>query len=279
MILLTPQSEANVLTRLINCGVRITVGSLACIKLISSLKTEKKAVVHLKIDTGFGRFGFNYKNISEIWSAFQFENVKIEALYSHFSSSFEKEYKITKQQNERFQEVCEQFKGFGIYSHIANSCAALRFPKTRHDAVRIGSAFLGRLPVIPPVKLNKIGYLKTTVIDSNIVLKGENVGYGNRFKAKETIKTAVVEVGYKDGFDLYKAEETHGLLDVLKYVYYDIRSFNKKLYLYEEQNRVLGRVGMYATTILNDNELKPNDEVKVSVSPLYIDSQIEREYI
>ena len=279
IILLTPQNDPRILEKLINHNVRLTVGNLGGFKLISSLKTEKKAVVHLKIDTGFGRFGFNYKDISEINEAFQFENIQIEAVYSHFSSSFEKEYKITKQQNERFKSVYEQFLKYGIYAHAANSCAALRFSDTRHNAVRIGSAFLGRLPVIPPIKLNKIGYLKTSVIDSNIIEKGENIGYGNRFKAKKTIKTAVVEVGYKDGFDLRKADEPYGLLDVIKYICGDIKSYHKKLYLFENQNEVLGRVGMYSTTILNSQNLKPDDEIKVSVSPIYIDSGIDREYI
>ena len=279
VILLTPQSDPEVLVRLINHGVRLTVGSLSGFHIISSLKTERLPLVHLKIDTGFGRFGFSYKNISEIYEAFQFENIKIEALYSHFSSSFEKEYKITRQQNDRFRVVYDHFKEYNIYAHVANSCAALRFPETRYNAVRIGSAFLGRLPIIPPIKLNKIGYLKTTVIDSNIIGKGENIGYGNRFKARQTIKTAIVEVGYKDGFDVRKSEETYRLLDVLKYVYGDIKSYRKKLYLYENQNEVLGRVGMYSTTILNDGRLKANDEIKVSVSPLYIDSRIEREFV
>ena len=279
ILLLTPQTDPFILMRLISQNIRLTVGNVENLKIIAALAIQEKAVVHIKIDTGFGRFGFNYKDISEISKAFHFDNVKIEAVYSHFSSSFEKDYKITRQQNERFKAIYNQFKEFGIYAHIANSCAALRFPSTRFDAVRIGSAFLGRLPIIPPIKLHKIGYLKTTVISSSTVNKGENIGYGNRFKAKSTISTAVVEVGYKDGFDIKKAEEPYKLLDVLKYVYNDIKAYHKRLYLYENKNEVLGRVGMYSTTILNKNGLKPNDEIKVSVSPLYVDSQIKREYI
>lgn len=282
ILLMSPENNVEILNKLIENDIILTVGSLETLDLICKLDTEKKARVHIKIDTGFGRFGFCHKNIDQIASVFECESISIEGIFSHFSCSFEKKYHITKIQNERFKLVLQELKNRGLtinFAHIANSCATLRFSETHHNAVRIGSAFLGRLPVSVPIKLNRIGYLVTNVIDTNTVLKGENIGYGNVYKAKSDIKTATVATGYKDGFGVTKSNDTFRFIDILRYIWGDIKSYTKSQYLYQNKNLILGRVGMYSTTILNDDNLKSNDEVNVSINPLFIDSSINREYI
>jgi alanine racemase len=282
ILLMTPENDADILSELIEKEIILTIGSLETLDIICRLKAEKKPKVHIKVDTGFGRFGFSYKNIDDILSAFLCKNIIVDGIFSHFSCSFEKKYKITRLQNERFKAVIKQLSENGYILnriHIANSCGALRFSDTHFNAVRIGSAFLGRLPVLSQIKLNKIGYLKTKVIDTNTILKGENIGYGNVYTAKSNIKTATVAIGYKDGFGVIKSNDTFRFIDILRYIYGNLKSFNKQQYLYKNENLILGRIGMYSTTILNTNCLKPNDEVLVDVNPLFIDSNITREYL
>ena len=116
-------------------------------KSIESVGKElnKKIRVHLKIDTGFGRYGFIYSNREEMIETLKpLENIKIEGTYSHFSVSFFDE-KYTKLQFERFINVIEVLKMNEIETgllHISNSSAFVKFPYMNLNAVRIGSAFL-----------------------------------------------------------------------------------------------------------------------------------------
>lgn len=287
VILMTPIYDREVIGELIEKGIILTVSNIETAQLIE-LEAQSKAVVpriHIKIDTGFGRYGFSYKNKEEITKVYKFSNISISGIYTHFSSSFEKEYKITKQQFEHFQKVIAYLKSLGFtipMTHCANSCAALRFKQTHLDAVRIGSGFLGRLPVNCGIKLNKIGYLQTKIIDTNIISKGENIGYGNIFSVAKDTPTATVLIGFKDGFMIEKSDDIFRFIDILRYIYNDIRSFNKSVYLYDsdgEKYKILGHVGMYSTTIQNvNNRLSIKSIINADINPLLVNDGIKREY-
>ena len=87
------------ITSLIGC-LTLTLDSYENGELYSSIceKLGKTIDVHIKIDTGLGRFGFSYDNKEEIVKALRLKNLNYLGIYSHFSSSFEKKYKITKKQ-------------------------------------------------------------------------------------------------------------------------------------------------------------------------------------
>lgn len=288
VLLMTPQNDRQAVEKLLNMGVTLTVGSLSHLTLIEEVATEKELVasVHIKVDTGFGRFGFSYRNADEIASAFEKHGntVKITGIFTHYSCSFEPKYQITKQQDERFDKILDSLKENyaqlldTILIHSANSCGALLYPNKKRNAVRIGSAFLGRLPMVSPVKLHRICYLETKVLDTNFVKKGDNIAYGNVYKAKEDMNTAVIGIGYKDGFYTTKQNDAFRLIDILRYVYADLKSLGKKPCLYQGKYEILGRVGMYCAIVKNDGSLSPNDTVKVDCNPLFIDSAIKREY-
>jgi ribosomal protein L4 len=98
------------------------------------------------------------------------------------------------------------------------------------------------------------------------------------YKAKEDINTAVIGIGYKDGFFTTKQNDAYRFIDVLRYMYTDFRSIGKKQYLYQGKYEILGRVGMYCAIVKNDGSLRTGDIVKADCNPLFIDSAIEREY-
>ncbi len=288
VLLMTPQNDEKTVEQLLKKGVTLTVGSLSHLALIEkiAIKNELVANVHLKVDTGFGRFGFSYRNEKELETAFSKhgKTVNITGIFTHYSCSFEPKYKITKQQDERFDRILGILKEQNVslmetvLIHSANSCGALLYPNKNRNGVRIGSAFLGRLPIQTPVKLHRIAYLETKVLDVNDVQKGDNIAYGNVYLAKEDMKTAVIGIGYKDGFFTTKQNDAYRLIDILRYLYTDLRSLGKKTYLYQGKFEILGRVGMYCAIVKNDGSLSPNDIVKVDCNPLLIDSSIRREY-
>lgn len=147
ILLLTPNSNKEDIKKLIDNDIILTLSSKEDAKSIESVGKElnKKIRVHLKIDTGFGRYGFIYSNREEMIETLKpLENIKIEGTYSHFSVSFFDE-KYTKLQFERFINVIEVLKMNEINPgilHVCNSSAFLKYPYMHLNAVRIGSAFL-----------------------------------------------------------------------------------------------------------------------------------------
>ena len=147
ILLLTPNSNKEDIKKLIDNDIILTLSSKEDAKSIESVGKElnKKIRVHLKIDTGFGRYGFIYSNREEMIETLKpLQHIKIEGTYSHFSVSFFDE-KYTKLQFERFINVIEVLKMNEIETgllHISNSSAFVKFPYMNLNAVRIGSAFL-----------------------------------------------------------------------------------------------------------------------------------------
>ena len=188
------------LKKLIDNNIIITIGSNECANIVNeiSVKTDKKIRAHIKIDTGFGRYGFLYKDIKSIVDTIsKLSNVQIEGMYSHFSLAYYKNDKWTIKQFNRFMSVIEALKlnDINIQTfHICNSPAFLNYPKMHLTGARVGSAFLGRVASENNVGLKKIGQLKTSITEIKTVPKGYNIGYLNSYKTKKETKIAMVQV-------------------------------------------------------------------------------------
>ena len=112
---------------------------------------EKKIKAHIKIDTGFGRYGFVYDNREEMVETLKKlqkeKNIEIQGTFTHFSNAYYDE-KYTKQQFQRFINCIEVLKMNNINTgmlHVCNSSAFIKFPEMHLNAVRVGSAFVGKL--------------------------------------------------------------------------------------------------------------------------------------
>lgn len=152
--------------KLVDNNIILTLGSELSVEVAKKIaKKDKKTLrAHLKIDTGFGRYGFIYSDVQKIISSIQnLENIKIEGTFSHFSNSYEKSKIWTEKQFNRFLEVVNELKQNNINTgtlHIANSSAFLKYPYMHLDAVRVGSAFLGRIADENVYGLKKIRSIK-----------------------------------------------------------------------------------------------------------------------
>lgn len=289
IILLSPMCDLNEASEAVRLGIICAVGSEESASVLSLAASQQNMRVraHICLDTGFGRFGFLTDNTEKIKSALsQMQSVDIEGVFSHLSDAFGKE-EHSRAQFARFSGAVSELEGAGYnfkLKHICNSCAFMRFPEMYLSAVRVGSAFLGRLSVENTLGLKKIAYLESCICEKKKLPKGHNIGYANTYRTKRETTIAVIPVGYKDGFGLQKQNDAYRFMDILRYIYSDVTAFVRDNSVYVIINgkkcRLLGRISMFNVIAdITDAEAEVGDAVRLECNPILIDSAVEREYI
>lgn len=288
ILMLSSTAIKDDLETLIDNNIIITIGSKEDVEIVEKIGQEKnkKIRAHLKIDTGFGRYGFVYNNRDDIIVALkETKNIKIEGTFSHFSLSFYDD-KYTKKQFERFIKVIEVLKMNDIETgmlHICNSSAFLKFPNMHLNAVRIGSAFTGRISSQNIIGLKKIGHLESKVSEIKGLPKGFNIGYSNIYTTPKDMKVAIIPCGYMDGFNVKNDSDMFRTIDKLRYLVVDFRRFFKKQALYVRINgqacEILGRIGTYHVVCNIDNKnINVGDTAIFQVNTKFVPINTRREY-
>ena len=275
ILLLAPVGDPELVDALIGAGIILTVSGPACAKLYASRGGENPVRAHVAVDTGMGRFGCRWDDIENLLAVYRTPGLSCEGIFSHFSASFEAKNTQTALQLGRFLDAISALGAKGVnvgMRHMANSCAALRFPETRLDAVRVGSALVGRLPVPVPVSLRNVGVFKTQVVDRRVLKKGDTTGYASICKMKEDTDVAVVAIGRHNGFGLVKRPERLRPLDLL-------RAVKQALDLYRHPPAVkygdkilpvVGRIGTQYTLVrAAGTDLRPGSVVNAQVDMLF----------
>ena len=170
---------------------------------------------HLKIDTGMNRLGFRHDNLRRTLPALLASpNLRLEAVYTHFSSADLPESLELGEQRARFEaalSVVDALIGASpsalphgrVPRHASNSAALLRDSRCWFDAVRPGLLLYGIVP--PPlastIPLEPAMSLTSRVVAVKGLRPGEGVGYGLQFRTGTPRTIAVVPAGYADGLD------------------------------------------------------------------------------
>ena len=276
------------LQTILEAGATATVGSYDAAIKLNGIAEKDGAVAdaHVKLDTGMGRYGFLPSELDKIINVYTcLENINISGIYTHFHSAFASR-EATMAQLDALKGVVSALTEQGIETglvHAANSSALFLYPETILDAVRIGSAFTGRLPIKGNTGLQKVCVLKSRVIEIRWLPKGHSVGYGAGFVTKKPMQIAVVPVGYGDGFGVSKANDIFRFRDCVRYAAGSLRDFLKRRRLYAtiggKRVRVLGHIGLCHTTVdVTGLGVTIGDEVTLDISPLYVNPEIQKIY-
>ncbi len=289
ILMLSPTIVKKELQLLIENDITLTIGSLEELKLIEEIleDTEKENVnVHIKIDTGFGRYGFLYTNKEEILEIFkENERVNIEGIYTHFSNPINEKW--TRIQFNRFMDVVSYINEQGYEPnilHCSASTAFLKYPDMNLNAVRLGSVLQGRT-LVDQNEFKKIGVFKTVISEIKTLPKGYNVSYCNTYKTKKETTVAIIPVGYVDGLNKDKKRDDFSLKNNLISVMMEIKKLFKdntiKVKINNNYYKIIGKIGMYhaIVDITKSNDINVGDEVQIDITPLQTNDEIRREYV
>jgi len=169
-----------------------------------------KFSLHLKVDTGMSRLGFEYNRFVQQFEKIKsFENISIEGIYSHLSSADEYDSldpkSTTQIQRQKFQELLKQINIDGIHNikiHLANSAGMLLNKDFHFQMVRVGLSMYGYSPLAKidkKLSLKPALFLKVKVAFIRIIDPGVSVSYGGKFVSSKKTKLAVLSIGYADG--------------------------------------------------------------------------------
>ena len=190
-------------------NLTITASSIDKLNQIDDIAGQMnvKAKVHLKIDTGMERIGVHYYSAEKFLdAAYKCQNIKVEAIYSHFANSDASKLTYAKLQLERFQDVLSYFEKRSIETpirHFANSGAILQLPEANFDMVRPGIMLFGVYPtkeVNRSVEIKPALIWKSLVVYFKVIKPNHPVGYDSTFTTDHNIRAVTIPVGYGDGY-------------------------------------------------------------------------------
>lgn len=267
------------LRRLLELRSILTVGSAEAAAALNE-QAQKLGVVaqaHVKIDTGMGRSGFLPEEQDAIKSLYcEYPFVTFTGIYTHFYDSAASA--PTRTQFDKFMSVVDLLRKDEIdpgMVHCCNSSAFLQHPDMHCDAVRIGSALLGRVTVGDGTGLKPVGYCEAELELIRTIPAGHTVGYGAGWRAKRQTRIAVIGVGYSHGFAVDKGFDLWRFKDCLRGVARYIKAFLRHKALCVSVNgcpcRVLGHVGMINMVIdVTDCYCRTGDLARIDINPLVL---------
>lgn len=188
-----------------------TIYSYSSAKCLSEKagRVNKKALIHIKIDTGMGRIGYlpGSASIEEIVRIANLANIEIEGVFTHFATSDERDKSFTRLQYDRFMDMVDGLEEEGLdiaIKHVSNSAAIIDLPEYNLDMVRAGIILYGLYPSNEVeksrIKLRPAMTLKSRISNIKIVAKDYGISYGQVFKTREESKIATIPLGYADGY-------------------------------------------------------------------------------
>lgn len=186
-----------------------TVYSLAFAQALSAtaVRLQKRASVHLKINTGMERIGFDVTDVKTILQVCRLPGLETEGIFTHLACADEIDSSGVHMQFKRFTDVIQALRVAGInipLQHILNSAGIFDFPEYQLTMVRPGIILYGYYPSEyihrERAALRPVMSVKTQVIHLHKVMAGSGISYGWSYVAPRDMMVATVPIGYADGY-------------------------------------------------------------------------------
>jgi len=162
--------------------------------------------VHIKLDTGMHRLGFNQNDIDMLTQTLTASRrLAVQSVFSHLVASENPAHDtFTLQQATLFNTYCQQIEkaiGYPFLKHLTNTAGIARHPLLQYNMVRLGIGLYGvDSSNTSKLKLQTVATLKSTIAQIRNVNAGESVGYGRHTLLAENATIATIRIGYADGY-------------------------------------------------------------------------------
>ncbi len=172
---------------------------------IAESKNLKHFPIHIKLDTGMHRLGFQENDLPELITKLkENKSVEVKSILSHLATSDDLNHQdFTLSQINLFEKLSSNLISelkINPIRHILNTSGISNFPQAEYDMVRLGIGLYGISNDEQEQKfLENVGTLKSIISQIRTINKGESVGYGRRFIAIKQTKIATIPIGYADG--------------------------------------------------------------------------------
>jgi len=211
----------NAYNNIISNEIRVTIFNYESAKLLSdyAIKLNRKAIIHIKVDTGMSRIGFlpNESSIQIINAISKLPMITVEGIFTHFAKADCVNKETTRKQFRVFSEFVDRVEQSLRYRipihHCANSAAIMEMPETEMDMVRAGISMYGLWPSEEmrrdAIQLHPAFSLKSHIIFIKEIEKGTSVSYGETYTAEKRTRIATIPVGYGDGYPRMLSNRGH----------------------------------------------------------------------
>jgi len=287
ILLFAPIQPENVEIAL-EADIDLTVCAVDLAQAVSAAaqRTAKTARVWIKVDTGMGRLGvLPGEARALIGNVRELPGISIAGIYTHFATSADADLASTRAQLGKFGNLLDSLRADGLdygVASAANSAAIARLPESHLDMVRPGTLLYGQYPsshVPHSLDLRPTWKLKARVCQVRELPKGSRIGYGSEFTTSRPTRTAVIPVGYADGFTLI----TEGPVYRQSLLKFAARKARRRLSVEIRGQRaaVLGRVAMQMAIldVTDIGGVEVGDEVVVPAMRIPTSAFIPRVYI
>ncbi len=191
-------------------GLHFMLHTPADIALIAQLarSQEKKAYLHLKIDTGMGRVGFLPEELGGVLNASlrSSDHLHIAGVCSHLATADDPDKHHAQRQIQTFARCRSQCLNHPLFArhkplfHLANSDGVLNYPESHFDMIRPGIALYGYTGIASEQQnLRPVLSLHSQIVQRRQVPAGHPIGYGKTFITQRPSELALISIGYEDG--------------------------------------------------------------------------------
>ena len=271
ILMLRSTVDREELERLVDLNVVCTVSSVDTGLALNAVAENRSTVAeaHIQVDTGLGFGGFLAGEPEKILLAYRsLPNVALSGIYTQLHAVSLKDNEVGRQLDQ-FGQILDAIHQAGFETgmvHAAGSFALMHFDQARLDAVRAGSAILGRCRRTNGDGLKTVGYGQAPITEVRWLPKGHTVGAGKLVTLKRPTRVAVLPVGYQNGFGVERPRETGFFALWRKWR----RQKNRTVRIGDQKARIIGSIGANET-ILNVTDLRcsAGDLATFDLDPLF----------